>query len=342
MTIRKVPSVCSRFVGYVAMLVALSYGLARPVAAAEIWMASVEPAARGAMQTLQARSDYMDLFRPDAPWATAASGLKVFKVSGAFGLHSTDENMQTLINDLKRRHIALAIEFGVLVGGDRCGRTVEGYAAPTAVDTLVKRIKKFGGQIDYIAMDEPVWFGHAAKGAPVKGGSRAGIVGGHFCEDPIADLVDQIAPKIEILRQAFPNIQVGEIDPVSAKWPSEVDDMAQFADLYRKKTGVPLAFVHTDVSWETNWKPLLEGVAEQAHKRGIRLGVICDGDSTARTNEEWVSSALQHCKAIAADPKVKPDDFIVQTWQALPNKMLPETDPGAMTFAVKQAETMLH
>jgi hypothetical protein len=308
----------------------------------EVWMASVEPAARGAMQTLQARSDYMDLFRPDAPWATAASGLKVFKVSGAFGLHSTDENMQTLINDLKRRHIALAIEFGVLVGGDRCGRTVEGYAAPTAVETLAKRIKKFGGQIDYIAMDEPVWFGHAAKGAPLKGGSRAGIPGGHFCEDPIADLVDQIAPKIEILRQAFPNIQVGDIDPISARWPSEAEDLAQFADLYRKKTNVPLAFVHADVSWQTNWKPLLEGLAEQMHKRGIRLGVICDGDPAAQTNEEWVSTAVEHCKTIAADPKIKPDDFIVQTWQPLPSKMLPETDPGALTFALKQVEAMLH
>lgn len=306
----------------------------------QVWMASVEPAARGALQTLQARSDYMDLFRPDAPWATGASRLKVFKVSGAFGLHSTDENMQTVINDLKRRHIALAVEFGVLVGGNRCGRTVEGYAAPTAVDTLVERIKKFGGQIDYIAMDEPVWFGHAAKGAPVKGGSRAGIPGGHFCEDSIADLVDQIAPKIEILRQAFPNIQVGDIEPVSAKWPSEIDDLAQFADLYRRKTNVPLAFIHADVSWQTDWRPLLEGLAQQMHEKGIRLGVICDGDPAAQTNQEWVSTAVQHCKTVAADPKIKPYDFIVQTWQPLPSKMLPETDPGALTFAVKKVEAM--
>jgi hypothetical protein len=95
-----------RFVGYMAMLAALLCGPARPAAAADFWMASVDPALRGAQQTLRAPSDYMDLFRPDASWATAASGLKVFKISTAFGLRSTDENMQTLVNDLKRRHIA--------------------------------------------------------------------------------------------------------------------------------------------------------------------------------------------------------------------------------------------
>jgi hypothetical protein len=338
--ILKISSGDLRLAGYFAMLAVLLYGLVRPAAAAEFWMASVDPAVRSDRQTLRAPSDYMDLFRPHAPWETAASKLKVFKVSGAFALRSTDEDMQTLINDLKRRHIALAVEFGVLVGGDRCGRTVEGYGAPTAVDTLVKRIKKWGGQIDYLAMDEPVWFGHAAKGAPVKGGSRAGIPGGHFCEDPIADLVDQIAPKIEILRQAFPNIQVGDIDPISARWPSEVEDLARFVDLYRMKTNVPIAFMHADVSWQTNWRPLLEGLAEQMRKRGIRLGVICDGDPAAQTNEEWVSTAVEHCRTIAADPKIKADDFIVQSWQPLPTKVLPETDPGALTFALKQAQAM--
>jgi hypothetical protein len=44
--------------------------------------------------------------------------------------------------------------------------------------------------------------------------------------------------------------------------------------------------------------------------------------------EAWVSQALQRCHAVAADPKAKPDDFVVQSWQPLPTKMLPETDPG--------------
>jgi hypothetical protein len=336
-SIREVPSVHLRRAGYVAMLAILFYGLARPAAAADIWLSAIDPVVQREQKHNDAPKDYMDLFRPDAPWTTAASGLKAFKISTQFGLRSTDDELSTLVNDLQRRHIGLAIELGILVGTDRCGTTVEGYAAPHAVEVLARRIKKFGGRIDYVAMDEPVWMGHVAKGV-----THPEIRGAVRCQDSVADLVEQIAPKVAILREIFPNIQVGDIDPINASTPSEIDDLAQFADLFLKKTTVPLAFVHADISWDTHWQPLLEALAEHMHKRGIRLGVICNGDPTDVQNEEWVSKALQRCRTIAADPKIKADDFIVQSWHPVQTKMLPETDPGALTFAAKQAETMFH
>ena len=76
-------------------------------------------------------------------------------------------------------------------------------------------------------------------------------------------------------------------------------------------------------------RPVLEELAERVHRRGIRLGVICIGDGKELRNEAWINQAVQRCRAIVADPKIKADALIVQSWYQAPTKILPETDPGA-------------
>jgi hypothetical protein len=320
-------------------LCAMSYGQAVQSGTIAIWLSGVDPAVQLRKHT-QTPADYMDLFRPDAPWAKAASGLTAFKIGGEFGLRSTDDQLRTVIDDLKRRHIHLAVEIGLLVARDRCGRGVEGYAAPHGAEDLAKRIQKFGGRIDYAAMDEPVWFGHVAKGLAKNPEAVT-------CQDSIPDLADQIAPKVAALREIFPNIEIGDIEAVTGKNPSEIDEVASFAELFQKKTGRPLAFMHADIAWNTNWSPPLGDLADRMHRRGVRFGVICGGGSegngpAARTNEQWVRTAIQRCQALAANPGIRPDDLIVQSWEPLPTKMLPETDPGSLTYEVNGVSRRSH
>jgi hypothetical protein len=67
-------------------------------------------------------ADYMDMFKPNAPWSVAASGLTAFKISTQLVLRGTDKQLLTVFDGLKSRHIALAIELGVLTASDRCGK----------------------------------------------------------------------------------------------------------------------------------------------------------------------------------------------------------------------------
>lgn len=274
-------------------------------------------------------ADYMDLFRSTSAWPYAAKHLNIFKISTQMALRSTDEQLKSVIDGLKREGIAMGIELGILVGTDRCGFHVEGYGAPTAVETVCKRIQKFGGTLDYVAMDEPVWMGHV-------------ITGENRCHDAVEDLVDQIAPKIAILRQYFPNITIGDIEPINAspgamrQSPKFVDEVILFSDLLEKKTGQKLAFVHADITWTTPWQPMLEQLAGKLRERGIRFGLICDGDANVGGDEAWVRQAVQRYRQVSSDPKTIPDDLIIQSWEPLPTKMLPETDPGSLTYEVKQ------
>ena len=135
--------------------------------------------------------------------------------------------------------------------------------------------------------------------------------------------------------------QIGDIDPVTGQNLAEIDDLTRFADLFRKTTNVPLAFVHADIAWDSNWRPVLEELAERVHRRRLRLGVICIGDGKELRNEAWINQAVQRCRAILADPKIKADALIVQSWYQAPTKMLPETDPGALTYAAVQVLRMV-
>jgi hypothetical protein len=57
-----------------------------------------------------------------------------------------DQMLTRTFEDLKRRHIAMAVEALMLSPGDgQCGVGVEGYSAPGQMLAIAKRIKTLGG-----------------------------------------------------------------------------------------------------------------------------------------------------------------------------------------------------
>jgi hypothetical protein len=76
-------------------------------------------------------------------------------------------------------------------------------------------------------------------------------------------------------------------------------------------------------------------LAQRLRARGIRFGVVCDGDLTPLSDAQWVAQSLERCRTLAGDPDTAPDDFV---W---PHRMLSETDPSAWTYALKSAVTSL-
>jgi hypothetical protein len=322
-------------IALVGLGLALGLSPALRASAADVWLIGVDPETQKARHVSEP-ADYMDLFKPDAPWKKAAAGLAAFKFGTRFVLQSDEADLRAIIEDLKRRHIAFAVELGVLEshGPGSCGFGVEGYGNANTVESVAKRVKALGGQIDYVAMDEPVWFGHVAD--------RLAKTTGVGCRYGIPEVADMAAAKIAVLRRYFPDIKIGDIEPITARapgGPQYVQDVLTFETLLRRKTGVAPAFVHVDMAWTfQGWQPLLEVLATGVHASGARFGVICDGDANVGGDEAWVAQALQRCRQVAADPRTRPDDFIAQSWEPLPTRMLPETNPGAMTYEALQLE----
>ncbi len=299
----------------------------------QLWIGGISPFMQR-HRKIDNPSDWMAMLEPNAPWPVSSAHMAYFKMPSQAVEGSTDEEMHTIIEGLRRRHIGLAIEMGLLLDGPNgCGHGLEGMGALHEPENVIKRMKALGGTIDAVSMDEPVIFGRLKLK-----GERDNTPG---CQYPVATLVDQVAPKIEQLREAFPNIRVGDIEAIGggASGARGMEDILAFeTQLHQRTHGFAPAFVHADMQWnDVGVVPQADRLGRRMHALGIRVGVICDGGGpTIKDSNSWVNNAVQRCAGLAADPNFAPDDLIAQTWETLPTKMLPENAPGTMTNEAKR------
>ncbi len=305
----------------------------RRPSARQIWIGGISPFMQR-HRKIDNPSDWMAMFEPNAPWPVASAHMAYFKMPSQAIEGSTDEEMHIVIDGLRRRHIGLAIEMGLLLDGPNgCGHGFEGMGAAHEPENVIRRMKALGGTIDAVTMDEPVIFGRLKLK-----GERDNTPG---CQYPVATMVDQIVPKIEQLREAFPNIRVGDIEAVGggASGARGMEDILAFeTQLHQRTHGFAPAFVHADMQWsDVGVVPQADRLSRRMHALGIRVGVICDGGGpTIKDSNAWVNNGVQRCAALAADPNFQPDDLLAQTWETLPTKMLPENAPGTMTGEAKR------
>jgi hypothetical protein len=117
-----------------------------------------------------------------------------------------------------------------------------------------------------------------------------------------------------------------------------------WADAYRGAAGVPLAFLQADVQWDGPWRDQLTDLRARLLKQSIKFGIIYNGDVDDQTGLAWTRHTEQRFAEIEAAPALIPDQAVLQTWMAHPTHMLPETQPGTMTWLVNRyvaAETHL-
>ena len=297
---------------------------AMPAAAAGLWLAGVDPVVerdRGANTPV----DYMALFRPDAPWRTVAAGIGAFMISTPFARRSSDEELARLVGDLRRRRIPLAMEAEISLGHDGCGFGVNGYTTGVMAMTAA-RLKRFGADLRFVTMDEPLWFGHDYTGP-------------HACRDTIPQIAKSVAVGVAELRRWYPDVQIGDDEPISYQTlaaPDWLGQLREWASAYREATRTPLAFMYADLVWQSNWMPTMRALRSELHARGIRFGVIIDGDPHDGTDVAWTNHAVARYQMVMANPQLVPDYVRVHSWHARPIRLLPEDQPGTLTNVALQ------
>ena len=325
-----------------SMSMAVIGTLALPPAAAQagqIWFGGMDPVVAADRERVgndpkgtYAGLDFMNLFQPNAPWTRRALTIQVFKVSTQFLHRSTDEQLSTVINDLRRRHVALAVEAEIMSreSQTQCGAGIPGNTGINVWRTIVDRVAHLGGKIDYVAFDEPVAFGHYNA-----------LRKDTACNYTIEELVRNIAPQIEVIKTAFPDAKFGDIEPVSGVSIGKTDDNMQFAKEFLRQTGVRLSFMHADIVWyEKTLRSQLVEWRRQLHEAGIGYGVIVNGSGIDKSDLQWTDHAIERYGLVTNDSAIKPDDYIFQSWGRYPALYLPETQPGTLTSVVVQTVGM--
>ncbi|RKP44302.1 hypothetical protein D7S89_22495 [Trinickia fusca] len=259
----------------------------------------------------------MDLFRPDAPWPTVARQTRVFKIGPGFASQGREEDLRQLFANLRERHIALALEIGMLSISDHCREKTEAYGEPGLVEHILLRIKRLGGNLDYLAMDEPFYYGHQYAGPDA-------------CKLPAAQLAQDIAPNIVTARRIFPGVKIGDVEVVYYS-TDFVDATQEWVDAFAKSTGTPLAFFHADESWSPQAMRNLVPLAGFLKRRHVRFGVIYNAGPQGTSDASWAQAAIRHADAAETELGLHPDDALFQTWEKFPTRVLPETASDTLT-----------
>lgn len=316
------------------LLVAALPALASPTQAGQVWLAGIDSVVAAdrlrvgmtAPTDPGASNDFMGLFQPNAPWQKAASEIQIFKVSTQFLHRSTDEQLATVIRDLRGRHIALGMAAEIMAATAQCGNGVPGYTAKAVIQTAADRVSKLGGRIDYVAFDSPMAFGHFN----ILNKEAA-------CHYTTEELVRNIAPQVQILKAAFPGIKFGDVEPVNNHTVGWLDAYLDFAKQFQQQTGERLTFMQADIIWYDNWRSQLAQWSKRLRESGISYGVIFDGSSIDKSDLAWTNHAIERYRTVTSNPATRPDDAVFQTWHSYPTRFLPETRPGTLTSVVVQA-----
>lgn len=301
-----------------------------PAAAQQIWF-SPQPRLGGG-------ADYMELFRPDAPWQRAASHVQMFEVSGHSILGSPpadfmpEADLRQMFSDLQRRHIGLEIGVEPLTapgprGPTNCAYHVEGYGGPLPLG-VAQRAKALGAEPQFFGTDEPLYFGHVF-GSPD---------GKHGCHASIAELASDVANVVRQVRTVFPGMRFGDVEPLTFQpgdpWFQNdrwLSDLSNWFDAYQAAVGDRLAFFRIDMWWTKWWQPHLPALAALLARKGIPLQLIYNGDGQDRTDATWIAHAVAHFKEFELGPWPKPAVAVFQYWTPNPTHVLPESNPLTAT-----------
>ena len=170
--------------------------------------------------------------------------------------------------------------------------------------------------ISFIAMDEPLWFGHYFSGPP---GGQPG------CHSSIAQILDLVRAPLAVYAEAFPGVVVGDIEPTDiAEQGGWRADLMAWASGFRQQMGRPLAFMHLDIPFsrlgEEGFAVDYYGEADKLKGQGLvqAIGVIYDGTPTDLSDGAWVADSKAHIRLIEDKHRLMPDQAVIQSWQAYP------------------------
>ena len=290
---------------------------ARPL----VWFAPLPPLPTGPGRPYTGSDDFMDLFSADAPWPQAADRIDVFKLYGEWVDYVSVPELRTAIEGIEARGMILAVEAGPLDPDPNCGEGIEGFAGSVSGRRLAQKIRDAGGTLRVIALDEPYYFAHLYDGP-------------NACHWPIEQVAQGVADFVAAVREEFPWVLVGDIEPTPT--PVSAEGLGLWMDAYREAVGEPMAFLHLDLDWsKADWSGFALEVEGIGAERGVPVGIIYTGGG-APSDEQWVHIAGQRALDHEDRDVGRPDHVLFQSWNDHPDRVLPESDPLTFTAFVNR------
>ncbi len=290
----------------------------------------------GALSSDAGHRSWQALYYQAQPsWPTALTRVTVMGVLTQALVKIPDADLAKMVAELKRRHIALGIEMLAqaytlpgMSAPPGCGGGVEGYFPPDQTAALAAKLKRAGGRLDYIAMDEPLWFGHYYTGA-------------HACRSSIDDVARRVAANLREYQRLFPGVVIGEIEPFPSitDQPAWRDDYQHWRQAFRQATGQALAYLYVDINWgQPAWQRSLAEVSGFTHGAGLPLGIIYNAapSRSGSSEQAWLDAAVANAAHIERDLHVRPDWAMFTSWDRYPGHAVSDASGPGEDYVLTQ------
>jgi hypothetical protein len=292
----------------------------------EIWFAPTLPAIQSdGRQT--GSVDYDNLFRSDVPWKVVASRISVFQTYQSYIIRRPLDDLRRMVQFLDKHKIKLAVEFGPMNRDpDGCGAGVEGFAAggAKAGRALAVKIKRAGGSLAYIAMDEPYWGGHVTQPK-------------NACHLTAKEMAANVRVTVRAVQSIFPDVRFGDTEPVQFRPGVDLPkEYAEWLDAWQSAIGTPMAFFHADVLWQDSPNPRIAALALMLRQKKIPFGLIYNGNSHDQSDDAWLRHARERFLNYETGQDPLPDQAVFESWNFYPSHVLPESGEDTHTHLVLQ------
>ena len=297
--------------------------LPRPIPrTGQVWLTPHPPGqdAPGTPNPRMGELDYLDLFKADAPWQRAAAHVHIFKFYPQLLEKLSDGELRSVLADLNRRGIAIALEVGPLVPTSTCGMGVESFNGSSG-PAVARRLRSLGSTLRFAALDEPYFYGSL-------------FAGPNACRWTARKVAEEMSLWIAEMRTIVPDILVGDIEPLAD--PASAEMYAAWLDTFRSVSGANFPFFHLDVDWNRpRWGEEAKALEDAVRQRGIAFGMLYFGDDGS-TDRRWIELAEERMGLYESLYGGKPDQVVIQSFHDRPHHALPETDPSAFTYLVNR------
>jgi hypothetical protein len=272
------------------------------------------------VQGMIGHPDFFRLFEEPSTWPTGLAQTKVFQFRAPYLARKPKESANDFAF-LKRHHVAIAAAMTVLPA-ETCGQGIEGTLPRKNIADYPRRIRLDAGiDLDYVVMDEPLYYGHDYSGV-------------NACSYSIPDVAKGVAESIDAIRHYHPHAQFILVEPVQVL-ANGASELADFLDRYKALVGQYPFAVRLDVLWGRPWRIQLPPFIAMLRARGIPYGVIYNGIGSSSDDESWIASAKQNALEFRSFAPENPGHIVIQTWQRYPLRDVPEGDASTMTGYLK-------
>lgn len=270
----------------------------------------------------------------DAPWPGFMNHVQVVAAAGI--MQVPDDVLSKMFTRLREKHIPFAMESLAQswVHEPECGHGVESYYDPPGARKVAEKIRADGGQIDYIAMDEPLFYGRYYSGHDA-------------CHSSIDNVAERAAAIMREYQKLFPNVVIGDIEPFPAitSQPNWQAEYTAWSKAFSAAMGQKLAFLQIDINWRggtgggsrADWQQSLRQTTSFAQSHQLPIGIIYNGNMTPAmsSDKEWLDSAAQNIAQIEGKMGIIPSQAIFHSWDKFPRRSITDETGLGEDYLVK-------